>query len=132
MTSDVNILDPILSLFSPAASGVRRVAPAEAVQLVTEGRAVLIDVREADEWESGVAQPAALLPLSDLTSARRIWKPFLDQVGGREIILYCRSGSRSGHAARLLAAEGFKTANAGGLSDWRRAGLPIGKPEHRR
>jgi rhodanese-related sulfurtransferase len=125
----MNLLSSIFSPFSPHASGVRRVAPAEAAQLVTEGRAVLVDVREPAEWSDGVAAPAALLPLSDLTGARRNWKLFLDQVGGREIILYCRSGSRSGHAARLLAAEGFRTANAGGFGDWRRAGLPVRKPD---
>jgi rhodanese-related sulfurtransferase len=69
-----------------------------------------------------------LLPLSDLTGTRQQWKPFLDQVGDREIILYCRSGVRSGRAASTLAKEGFRTANAGGFSDWVKAGLPVTSP----
>jgi rhodanese-related sulfurtransferase len=119
----------MFSLFtSPEGSGVRRVVPAEAAQRVGEKKAMLVDVREPDEWTDGVAAPAALLPLSDLTGPRQQWKPFLDQVGDREIILYCRSGVRSGRAASALSKEGFHTANAGGFSDWAKAGLPVTRP----
>jgi rhodanese-related sulfurtransferase len=112
------------SLFKPGASAVRRVAPAEAAQLVADGHAVLIDVREPDEWTDGVAAPAELLSLSDLTGPRQAWKSFLEKNRAKELILYCRSGGRSGRAAQLLAAEGYRTANAGGFSDWTNAGLP--------
>jgi len=116
------------SLFNTGGSAVRHVAPAEAAQLVAEGKAVLVDVREPDEWADGVAAPAELLALSDLTGPRQVWKPFLEKNRDQELILYCRSGGRSGRAAQLLAAEGFRTANAGGFSDWARAGLPVRKP----
>jgi rhodanese-related sulfurtransferase len=127
----MNLLNQFLSLFSsPAASdsGVRRVAPLEAAQLVRQKKAVLVDVREPAEWAGGVAQKAVLLSFNDLAGARLQWKPFLKQVGDREIILYCRSGSRSGVAARINAAECFKTANAGTLRAWERAGLPVCAP----
>ena len=112
------------SLFKSGGPAVRRVTPAEAAQLVTDGQAVLIDVREPDEWADGVAAPAELLALSDLTGPRLTWKPFLEKNRDKELVLYCRSGGRSGRAAQLLAAEGYRTANAGGFSDWTRAGLP--------
>jgi rhodanese-related sulfurtransferase len=127
----MNLLNQFLSLFSlPAAndSGVRRVAPLEAAQLVRQKKAVLVDVREPAEWAGGVAQKAALLPLSDLTGQRRLWQPFLKQVADRELILYCRSGARCGVAARILAGEGYKIASAGGLRAWHRAGLPVCAP----
>ena len=123
----MSLLNSFLSLISPAAAGVQRVAPAEAAQLVAAGKAVLIDVREPAEWSGGVAAPATLLALSDLTGVRQDWKPFLEKNRDNELILYCRSGARSGHAARLLAGEGFKTANAGGFGDWQAAGLPVRK-----
>ena len=44
--------------------------PEEAEKRVATGAAVLIDVREPAEWASGVAKPAVLLPLSDLTGGR--------------------------------------------------------------
>jgi rhodanese-related sulfurtransferase len=100
------------------------VTPAEAAHLVADGKAVLVDVREADEWADGVAAPAELLALSDLTGPRQTWKPFLEKNRDKELILYCRSGGRSGRAAQLLAAEGYRTANAGGFNDWARADLP--------
>ena len=124
----MNILKSFLSHFPPAGPGVRRVEPTEAARLVREDKAVLVDVREPAEWASGIAAAAALLPLSDLTGSRRAWKPFLEAVAGREIILYCHSGSRCNVVARVLAAEGFKTASAGSLDGWRRAGLPVGRP----
>jgi len=120
----MNPMSLFSSLFKSGGPAVRRVTPAEAAQLVTDGQAVLIDVREPDEWADGVAAPAELLALSDLTGPRLTWKPFLEKNRDKELVLYCRSGGRSGRAAQLLAAEGYRTANAGGFSDWTRAGLP--------
>ena len=106
------------------------ITPAEAARRVADGKAVLIDVREPKEWaETGVAAPATLLALSDLTGDRKQWKPFLEKVGDKELILYCRTGNRSGRAAKLLAEEGYRTTNAGGFSDWQAAGLPTRKPD---
>jgi len=117
----------MLSRFlNPGSSSVRRVEPDEAARLVAEGKAVLIDVREPDEWaKTGVAAPAVLLALSDLRGARQSWDPFLKQNRDRELILYCHSGGRSGRAAQFLAEEGYRTANIGGFDDWRAAGLPV-------
>ena len=104
------------------------IAPAEAAQRVADGKAALIDVREPKEWtETGVAAPAALLPLSDLNGDRKQWKEFLEKNRDKELILYCRTGSRSGRAAKLLAEEGYRTLNAGGFQDWQTAGLPTRK-----
>ena len=102
------------------------IKPSDAAQRVASGQAVLIDVREPSEWAAtGVAEPAALLTLGDLQGARTQWKPFLEKNHGKELILYCRSGHRAGVAAKLLAKEGWTTANAGGLKDWTAAGLPV-------
>jgi len=105
------------------------IPPAEAARRVADGGAVLVDVRESDEWaETGVAAPAALLPLSDLTGDRQQWRGFLEKNRDKELILYCRSGHRAGRAGRLLVGEGFRVANAGGFRDWQAAGLPTRKP----
>ena len=109
-----------------AAPEVPRLSPAEAVQRVAAGTAVLVDVRESDEWaQTGIVVGAIPLALSDLRGERRDWKPFLAANKDRELILYCRTGNRSGQAARLLAAEGYRTANAGGLRDWLAAGQKV-------
>ena len=105
-----------------------RIEPGEAADRVAKGLAVLIDVREPDEWKDGVAQPAHLLALSDLTGPRRQWKPFLEQHKGRELILYCRAGGRAGQAAATLAKEGHRVANLGGFNSWVAAKLPVRQP----
>jgi rhodanese-related sulfurtransferase len=112
-----------------AANSVRDVSPQDAANLVAEGAAVLIDVREPSEWAGGVAKPAILLPMGDLSGAREKWKPFLASHGDRELILYCHSGGRSSSSARLLAGEGFRVANLGGFKAWRDAKLPVCLPQ---
>lgn len=96
------------------------------MERLNAGDAVLIDVRESDEWaETGVAAPAELLALTDLCGTREQWKPFLEQNRAKQFLLYCRSGGRSGRAAAILAAEGFSVANVGGFNAWQAAGLPV-------
>lgn len=115
-------------MFKSLLTSAPRLMPAECVARVRDGEALLVDVREPDEWADGIARSARLLPLSDLTGARVQWRPFLAEAGGREILLYCASGARSGIAARLLVAEGVRAANTGGLTAWLNAGWPVGKP----
>ena len=102
-----------------------RATPGDYVEKLRAGSALLVDVRESDEWRRGVAESAVLLPLSDLHRDRVRWKPVLEKAGDRELLLYCATGVRSGIAARLLVGEGFHALNAGGLSDWAGAGWPV-------
>jgi rhodanese-related sulfurtransferase len=113
--------------FSTAfAADLAKVTPAAAAQLVAEGKAVLVDIREPAEWvDAGVAAPAVLLPKSDFDGDKKQWKDFLAKVGDKQIILYCRSGRRADTVGQALAAEGKSVANAGGLKDWVAAGLPV-------
>ena len=113
--------------FSTAfAAEVAKIAPAAAAQLVADGKAVLVDIREPAEWaEAGVAAPAVLLPKSDFDGDRKQWKDFLAKVGDKQVILYCRSGRRADAVGQALAAEGRSVANAGGMKDWVAAGLPV-------
>lgn len=101
----------------------------DAFAAVKSGRAVLVDVREPREWRSGVAQPAELLPLSDLRGGRERWRPFLEKNRDKKLVLYCASGMRSAQAAAILRGEGFDAANLGGLSRWIDAGLPTRRPQ---
>ena len=104
------------------------ITPAEAAARVASGKAVLIDVREPGEWSGGVAEPALLCSLSDLRGARAQWKSVLEANRGKELILYCASGARSGLAAGVLRKEGFNAVNCGGFGGWRGAGLPVRQP----
>ena len=115
----------LASFTSLLAADVEKLAPADAAQLVADGKAVLVDVREPVEWaEAGVAAPAVLLPKSDFDGEKKAWKNFLATVGDKQIILYCRSGRRAETVGQALATEGRSVANAGGMKDWVAAGLP--------
>lgn len=90
----------------------------EAVCLHDQG-AVIVDVREHDEWIVGHAPGAVHVPLSSVgREARR----FAD----REVLTVCRTGRRSARAAKVLAKAGADVLNvAGGMSSWAAAGLPV-------
>jgi len=117
----MNLFKMIQATFTSAP----RCTPTECAHRVRNGEAFLVDVREPGEWADGVAQSARLLSFSDLTGARAQWTQFLAEVGGREVLLYCASGTRSGIATRLLVAEGIRAANTGGLANWLDAGWPV-------
>ncbi len=110
-----------------AQSDIPRITPAEAAAQVAAGEALLIDVREPAEWTaSGVAAPAHLLALSDLRGDRTTWAKTLADAKAHHtpLLLYCRSGNRSGQAAAILSKEGYTVANVGGFRDWQAAELP--------
>lgn len=111
------------------AADVAKITSADAAKLVADGKAVLVDVRESNEWaESGVAAPAVLLAKSEFDEGMiGEWKHFLSTVGDKTVITYCRSGGRAGKVAAALAEQGFKVANAGGFKDWQAASLPTRK-----
>lgn len=118
-----------LGALTACAGDVAQVSPAEAARRVADGKAVLVDVREPNEWaDTGVAEPAVLLPMSDFNGEQKLWQPFLEKNRDKELILYCRTGNRSGQVAQKLAAQGQEVANAGGFRDWKSAGLPVRRP----
>lgn len=121
----MNVLSMLNSLLKPAP----RVDLSAYAARIRSGEALLVDVREPDEWQRGVSESAALLPLSDLRDRRELWRPFLAQAGPREILLYCASGMRSASAARLLQSEGVRAINAGGIGEFASAGWPIVPPQ---
>lgn len=90
------------------------VSPQEAKELL-KGTAVLIDVREANEWRAGHVAGAIHIPLGKLsTSAKRIPKQ-------RQVLVICQSGMRSRSAAKQLREMGFDVLNvSGGMSAWTR------------
>ena len=121
----------LFQMFKSLFTSAPRSTPADCAHRVRSGEAFLVDVREPDEWTDGVARSARLLPLSDLTGQRTQWRPFLEEAGDKEILVYCASGGRSGLAARILAAEGLRASNSGGLGDWASAGWPVVRPAKR-
>lgn len=90
---------------------------AEAHERISSG-AMLLDVREPQEWAAGHADGAAHVPLADLDPHA--------YPAEREILTVCRSGGRSSKAARRLAEAGRNVVNVyGGMTAWAEAGFPV-------
>jgi rhodanese-related sulfurtransferase len=108
-------------LAADAKSRVREITPTEARQLHADG-AVLIDVRESEEFASGHAEGA--LHLSRGVVELRIEQVVPDPATA--IVCYCGGGSRSALTADNLQKMGYiKVASmAGGMKAWKDAGLP--------
>lgn len=65
---------------------------------------VIIDVREADEYAGGHVAGSLNMPLSGL-----IKDPDFQDLGkNQKLVLYCNSGNRSGLAANIFKAHGYK------------------------
>ena len=95
------------------------VSPAEAKDLVDAG-AQLVDVRGDEEFEAGHIPGSRHIPLVEVQSE----SSGLDRE--QPVVLYCRSGDRSGMAADAFAASGWDAHSiAGGLLAWADDGLPL-------
>lgn len=93
---------------------------AGAADLLAAQTAVFLDVRQLAEWQAGHIDGALHIPLTQL-SGRLAQLP-----RGKTIITVCRSGHRSGIAARTLTRAGHDVLNLkGGIHAWTRAGLPL-------
>jgi len=91
--------------------------------------AVVLDVRESDEWEAGHIKGALHIPLADLP-ARVGELPITSDPASRladqsppALVVVCRSGARSARAVSWLAQNGYDALNLhGGMGAWATAG----------
>jgi len=85
--------------------------------------ALLLDVREQDEYDAIHAPDAKLIPLGQLSSRLADIADFKD----KPVVVICRSGKRSLKAVSILQENGFSHAGSvsGGMIAWEDAGLPV-------
>lgn len=76
-------------------------------QFVKDKRAVLLDVREQDEWDAGRLKLAKLVPLSTLRQETIPEKLLKKLPKDKPIYLHCRSGGRVLMAAEILKPKGY-------------------------
>ena len=99
---------------------VRDLTPEEVARGITEGRILLVDVREPDETAVERYPEAAYLPMS------RFDPDAIADPGGRQVVFACRSGNRSVTASLAAQSAGlpYNAHLAGGIKAWKAAGLP--------
>ena len=105
-----------------AKTNVTEVSPTHAAAKSRSGDAVIVDVREKDEWEQEHIPDA--IHLSRGTIELEVEEKFPDQ--NTTIICHCGGGGRSALAAESLQKMGYKNVRsmAGGLKAWKAVGLP--------
>lgn len=93
-----------------------------------EAGGLVVDVREADEWEKGHVPGAAFIPRGFLEL--RIEEKAPDK--SAPVTLYCAGGTRSALAAKALLELGYTdvVSLAGGFGKWKESGLPVAVPRN--
>lgn len=102
-------------------SAHREIGPHELDAMLRQGEALVVDVREPGEFRSGHIAGAINLPLS------RFSADALPDSKGRQVVLQCAAGRRSGMALNRCAKAqvAVDTHLRGGLGAWQAAGLPL-------
>jgi rhodanese-related sulfurtransferase len=97
----------------------------QATLLINQQNALVLDVREAAEYEKGHMLNARNIPLGELEARAAE----IDKYKAKPVIVVCDNGNRSGRAATALRKRGFEQVFTlgGGIGAWRQAGLPLEK-----
>jgi rhodanese-related sulfurtransferase len=104
----------------PRADEVQNLTAEEVARGLTEGRMLLVDVREPNETSVESYPDAVIVPLSSFDPAA------IPDPKGRQVVFACRSGRRSVTASIAAQDQGYpyKSHLAGGIIAWKAAGLP--------
>lgn len=109
-----------MSFFS-ARKSHREMTPRQLDSMLQQGRALVVDVREPDEFAAGHIPGAINLPLSRFRASE------LPEAGDKLLVLNCAAGRRSAMALDKCAAARAEidTHLAGGFGAWTAAGLAV-------
>ena len=107
------------------ASGSQDVSPAEAVLLINRENALVLDVREENEFAGGHVPEARNIPLARLAERTGELKKYQQ----KPIVVNCQGGVQSAKACDQLKKAGFTRVHnlQGGINAWNNAKLPVAK-----
>jgi len=115
----------MMSLFGQRLRGYLAASPAEATTLINREDAVVLDVRETNEFQNGHIVNSVHIPQGFLKDRLNE----LEKYKTKPIVIACRSGHRSGQACSLLKKNGYENIYnlSGGVMAWESANLPLQK-----
>ena len=97
--------------------GYATISEDEAVAMMSENSATLVDVRTAREYADGHIPGAINIPVETIGSVKPAGLQGVDE--NASIIVYCRTGVRSEHASNMLLNLGYQHVfDLGGIVDW--------------
>lgn len=111
----------LLSRLFGSGAAVDELDVAEVSAVMTDSGIQIVDCRTEREWKSGHIDGARLMPLGSIGDHLH------ELETGHTVIVVCRSGHRSGIAARQLTRAGFTDVKSlkGGINAWNRAGKKL-------
>ena len=106
-------------------SGAKEIDTSKAIELINYQDALIIDVRDDSEYESGHLPNSKHMPSEKMEER---WVE-ITKYKDKPIVVIYKSGIRSSHASNILQKNGFKQVHnlIGGIDAWKRASLPIVK-----
>ena len=112
-------------LVADAKKKITEISPTDAEQKAKSGSAVIVDVREKDEFDEAHIPDAVHMSRGMLEL--EVEEKFPDR--STTIICHCGGGGRSALAAETLQKMGYKNVRSmsGGFKAWKAAGLPTAK-----
>ena len=115
----------LLPMFKKSAGGVPNLTGAEAVTLINRSNALVLDVRDDAEFESGHIADAVHIPLANLEARLGELKKYKN----KPILVNCQRGARAAKACDILRKAEFTQVHnlQGGLNAWVEAKLPVVK-----
>ncbi|MCB1825007.1 MAG: rhodanese-like domain-containing protein [Candidatus Competibacteraceae bacterium] len=105
--------------------GVSSLSAAEALRLINDQEALILDVRDGGEYKEGHIPQARHIPLGALRD--RLGE--LTKAKDKPIVVYCRNGATSQAACAQIKKSGIVDVYSlsGGLSAWQEANLPVSR-----
>src|SRR5215472_5750803 len=127
----LHVATTLKQMMDAANAAVPRITPAQAREMIAQGNALLVDVRDAAEVEkSGKVAGAVHVSRGLLEFRADPESPSHDKnfAKDKEVIVYCGSGGRAALSGKLLKDMGYERVyNLGGFKDWADAGGDVEK-----
>lgn len=113
----------VQTIFTDATRKYNMVSAPEATNLINREEAVVIDVRNQNEFKAGHIAGAINIPLTDIKQGSDKLKKY----EGKPLLIYCKASTESGEACKLLSKEGKKNLHClkGGVQSWQDASMPL-------
>lgn len=115
----------IWNLLGDRLSGIKAIIPAELTRLINHEDALVVDLRNQENFGQGHIINARNYPLAEIEEK----KSELSSYKEKPIVLYCQNGIEAGRISRALKHDGFNRVSIlkGGLHAWKNAGMPVTK-----
>lgn len=104
-------------------SGIPSLSPYAATQLLNDGEALFLDVRDEKEFKTGHIKGARSMPVNELDKQAHDIEKYKE----RDVVVYCDNGMRASRVTGKLKKLGYTKLStiAGGLAQWEKANLPL-------